>query len=191
MAPRRASSTTTKSGAAWSPFPSSYGSTDELNDHHFHYGYFIGAAAAIARRDPSWTKNFGPFVDILVKDVANWERSDTRYPFLRHMDVYAGHSWANGPGALRRRQQPGSVLRRHQVARLRSCSGALPPGAKRSAILGFFLFANQVAAAEQHIGSTSSEAILSQGLRAPRRRHGLGRGRQIRHPGSIAAIQRR
>ena len=33
-------------------FPSSYGSSDALNDHHFHYGYFIAAAAAVARSIP-------------------------------------------------------------------------------------------------------------------------------------------
>ena len=28
----------------------SYGSDSQLNDHHFHYGYFIRAAAEVARR---------------------------------------------------------------------------------------------------------------------------------------------
>ena len=34
--------------------PPSYGSDNQLNDHHFHYGYFIRAAAEVARHDPSW-----------------------------------------------------------------------------------------------------------------------------------------
>ena len=33
-------------------YPASYGSDQELNDHHFHYGYFIAAAATLARFDP-------------------------------------------------------------------------------------------------------------------------------------------
>ena len=35
-------------------YPASYGSDQELNDHHFHYGYFIAAAATLARFDPAW-----------------------------------------------------------------------------------------------------------------------------------------
>ncbi|GAE90789.1 glycosyl hydrolase [Acetivibrio straminisolvens] len=35
-------------------YPSSYGSDEQLNDHHFHYGYFLHAAAQIALRDPQW-----------------------------------------------------------------------------------------------------------------------------------------
>ena len=34
-------------------YPASFGSDAELNDHHFHYGYFIKAAAEIARHDPA------------------------------------------------------------------------------------------------------------------------------------------
>ncbi|HEX3777269.1 MAG TPA: glycosyl hydrolase [Polyangiaceae bacterium] len=130
-------------------FPSSYGSTDELNDHHFHYGYFIGAAAAVARRDPTWTKNFAPFVDLLVKDVANWERSDTRYPYLRHMDVFAGHSWANGP------EHFDEGNNEEASSEDTNCSAAIllwgaATGRKELRDLGIFLLANQISAAEQY-----------------------------------------
>lgn len=37
-------------------FPSSFGSSGELNDHHFHYGYFIMGAATIAHFDPAWAE---------------------------------------------------------------------------------------------------------------------------------------
>ena len=42
-------------------YPDSYGSADQLNDHHFHYSYFIRAAATIAEYDPDWVKheNYG------------------------------------------------------------------------------------------------------------------------------------
>ena len=130
-------------------FPSSYGSADELNDHHFHYGYFIGAAATIANRDPKWTKAFGPFVDVLVKDVANWERSDTRYPFLRHMDVYAGHSWANGP------EHFDAGNNQEASSEDTNCSSAIllwgaATGRKEIRDLGIFLLVNQISAAEQY-----------------------------------------
>jgi len=68
-------------------YPSSYGSDEELNDHHFHYGYFLHAAAQIALRDPQWASrdNWGAMVELLIKDIANWDRNDTRFPFLRNL----------------------------------------------------------------------------------------------------------
>lgn len=77
-------------------YPASFGSADELNDHHFHYGYFIKAAAEIARTDKTWAANHAPMVNLLIRDIANWDRSDTMFPFLRNFDPYAGHSWASG-----------------------------------------------------------------------------------------------
>ncbi|WP_435165842.1 glycosyl hydrolase [Paenibacillus glycanilyticus] len=79
-------------------YPASYGSNDSLNDHHFHYGYWVRAAAEVARNNPSWasTANYGGMVNMLIKDFANWDRSDTSFPYMRNFDPYAGHSWASG-----------------------------------------------------------------------------------------------
>lgn len=77
-------------------FPASYGSDTELNDHHFHYGYFIRAAAEIALRDPAWGKDWGGMVRLLIDDIACADRKSTQFPFLRCFDPYAGHSWASG-----------------------------------------------------------------------------------------------
>jgi endoglucanase Acf2 len=79
-------------------YPASYGSNDQLNDHHFHYGYWVRAAAEVARNNPGWasTANYGGMVNLLIKDFANWERTDTSFPYLRNFDPYAGHSWASG-----------------------------------------------------------------------------------------------
>ncbi|WP_010244019.1 glycosyl hydrolase [Acetivibrio cellulolyticus] len=79
-------------------YDASYGSQNELNDHHFHYGYFINAASQIALRDKEWAKNskWGAMVKLLIKDIANYNKKDTRFPFLRNFDPYAGHSWASG-----------------------------------------------------------------------------------------------
>jgi len=77
-------------------YPASFGSADELNDHHFHYGYFIKAAAEVARTDKTWAANNAPMVNLLIRDMANWDRNDTMFPFLRNFDPYAGHSWASG-----------------------------------------------------------------------------------------------
>ncbi len=76
--------------------PPSYGSDRNLNDHHFHYGYFIRAAAEVARLDPDWAKQWGPMVNLLIRDIASPDRSDSLFPFLRCFDKYAGHSWASG-----------------------------------------------------------------------------------------------
>ena len=74
----------------------SYGSDKDLNDHHFHYGYFIRAAAEAARLDPAWAERWGPMVGLLVRDIASPDRDDPMFPWLRSFDVYAGHSWASG-----------------------------------------------------------------------------------------------
>jgi endoglucanase Acf2 len=79
-------------------YPASFGSDDQLNDHHFHYGYYLKAAAEIARRDPAWAGDaqWGPMLRLLVRDIANPRRDDAEFPFMRCFDPYAGHSWASG-----------------------------------------------------------------------------------------------
>ena len=79
-------------------YPDEYGSASELNDHHFHYGYWIFAAAQIALRDPAWAspQQWGGMINLLALDIATHQRNDPMFPFLRHMDVYEGHSWASG-----------------------------------------------------------------------------------------------
>lgn len=74
--------------------PTSFGS-EHFNDHHFHYGYMIHAAAIVADLDGSWERRYGDCIDLLVRDIAA-PRNDPSFPYLRHMDVFAGHSWANG-----------------------------------------------------------------------------------------------
>lgn len=80
-------------------FPESFGSNTELNDHHFHWGYFIMAAATVAHFDQAWATDsqWGGMVKLLIKDAANSSRLDRQFPFLSHFDIYQGHSWANGP----------------------------------------------------------------------------------------------
>ncbi|MDA7747357.1 glycosyl hydrolase [Psychromonas sp.] len=77
-------------------YPDSYGSSYELNDHHFHYGYFIKAAAEIARVDSEWAEQWGEMVELLIRDIASNRRDDNMFPFMRNFDPYAGHSWASG-----------------------------------------------------------------------------------------------
>ena len=77
-------------------YPASYGSDDQLNDHHFHYGYFLRAAGELARRDAGWAEQWAPMLKLLVRDIASADRADPMFPFLRCFDPYAGHSWASG-----------------------------------------------------------------------------------------------
>ncbi|SCG06906.1 Endoglucanase Acf2, partial [Streptomyces sp. MnatMP-M17] len=79
-------------------YPASYGSDTELNDHHFHYSYYVYAAAIVAQYDQAWAADsaWGGMVKTLVRDAANPSRDDTQFPFLRGFDIYAGHSWASG-----------------------------------------------------------------------------------------------
>lgn len=66
------------------------------NDHHFHYGYHIYAAAIVAQFDPKWGRNHFERVLLLVRDIANPSKHDTAFPRFRHKDWYRGHSWASG-----------------------------------------------------------------------------------------------
>lgn len=81
-------------------YPGSFGSSRELNDHHFHYGYAIKAAATVAQYDSAWSsqENWGGMVNLLIRDANNWNRDDEILPFLRNFDAYAGHGWASGSG---------------------------------------------------------------------------------------------
>lgn len=72
--------------------------SDAFNDHHFHYGYFVYAAALLCMEDRRFAEDYGELLTMIVKDYANYERSDARFPFLRTMDPWAGHSYAGGMG---------------------------------------------------------------------------------------------
>lgn len=78
--------------------PQEYNSVSDMNDHHFHYGYWIMGAAHIALRDPNWAlpQQWGGMVNKIIADIATDERGQSDYPFLRNFDVYEGHSWASG-----------------------------------------------------------------------------------------------
>lgn len=78
-------------------FDVSYDS-DAFNDHHFHYGYFTYAAALLCMEDKEFAAKYGELLTMIAKDYANWDREDTRFPFMRTLDPWCGHSWAGGLG---------------------------------------------------------------------------------------------
>jgi endoglucanase Acf2 len=81
-------------------YPDEFGSVEQMNDHHFHYGYWIRAAAEIALRDPAWAApdKWGGMVELLISDIATTKRGSAEFPYLRTFDAYEGHSWASGVG---------------------------------------------------------------------------------------------
>ena len=83
-------------------YPDEFFSVEQMNDHHFHYGYWIRAAAEIALRDPAWAgkDQFGPMIELLVSDIAHTQRGSADFPYLRNYDAYEGHSWAVGIGGV-------------------------------------------------------------------------------------------
>ncbi|KAF5097912.1 hypothetical protein D0Z03_001318 [Geotrichum reessii] len=88
-------STAAQGGNTGTDFGSPY-----YNDHHFHYGYFIHAAAVIGYVDKqqggTWAEDNKAWVNALVRDVANPSSDDGYFPVFRSFDWYNGHSWAKG-----------------------------------------------------------------------------------------------
>lgn len=80
--------------------PDEFFHIEQMNDHHFWFGYWIRAAAEIAMRDPAWAAKdrWGGIVDLLVANIATAERGRADFPYLRNFDPYEGHSWAVGIG---------------------------------------------------------------------------------------------
>jgi endoglucanase Acf2 len=129
--------------------PSGYFSGSQLNDHHFHYGYFVFAAATVAQFDPAWAARYRELVELLIRDAASWDRSDDRFPFLRNFDVYAGHSWANGPALFANGNNEESSSEDVNFAVGTILWGAAT-GNDKIRDLGVFLHANLAAAIEQY-----------------------------------------
>jgi endo-1,3(4)-beta-glucanase len=72
----------------------SFGS-EEFNDHHFHYGYFLYAAGVLAAGNPDLAVRYAPVLDLLAADIAS-SSGNGLFPDRRTFDAYAGHSWASG-----------------------------------------------------------------------------------------------
>jgi endoglucanase Acf2 len=81
-------------------YPDEFFSVEQMNDHHFHYGYWIRTAAEIALREPAWAApdKWGAMVELLIADIATTKRGSAEFPYLRNFDTYEGHSWASGLG---------------------------------------------------------------------------------------------
>jgi endoglucanase Acf2 len=69
--------------------------SEDFNDHHFHYGYWLYAAAVLAKYDDSFKNRYQNQLDLLAADIASFQPS-SQFPETRNYDPYAGHSWAAG-----------------------------------------------------------------------------------------------
>jgi endoglucanase Acf2 len=69
--------------------------SEDFNDHHFHYGYFIYAASILGKYDQQFLRDFADDINLLVADIAAYDRTD-EFPLRRNYDAFAGHSWAAG-----------------------------------------------------------------------------------------------
>jgi endo-1,3(4)-beta-glucanase len=70
--------------------------SEDFNDHHFHYGYFLYAAALVAKDDADLRDDVAPAMTLLAADLASGSASEL-FPLRRTFDPYSGHSWASGP----------------------------------------------------------------------------------------------
>jgi len=71
-----------------------FGSQD-FNDHHFHYGYWLYAGSILAKYDSSFVGKYKNQMNLLAADIASYQPS-SQFPEERTYDPYAGHSWAAG-----------------------------------------------------------------------------------------------
>jgi len=66
------------------------------NDHYFHYGYHVYAAAVIAKQNPQFYQRYAQEINYYIRDYANPSRADQYFPLTRHKDWFCWHSWAAG-----------------------------------------------------------------------------------------------
>ena len=81
--------------------PAEFGSQD-YNDHHFQYGYLVRAAAVLAQADPAFLRDYGPTVDLVVRDFSGTLSGEgpDGFPAFRSFNAYLGHSAASGYAAF-------------------------------------------------------------------------------------------
>jgi len=83
----------TISADGWLSHGGDYGN-GMYNDHHYHNGYYIYAAAVLLKFDPQWP--WAQRIVDLIRDIANPSENDPFFPVTRNKDWFVGHSWAQG-----------------------------------------------------------------------------------------------
>lgn len=67
-----------------------------MNDHHYHYGYFLYASAVLTKLNPAWGDTYKPQIYSLLRDFMTADPTDPYFTELRNFDPYVLHSWASG-----------------------------------------------------------------------------------------------
>lgn len=65
------------------------------NDHHFHHGYMLYAAAILGKTDSAFVDQYKQKINELAAEIASPNRTQY-FSAFRHKDWYNGHSWAHG-----------------------------------------------------------------------------------------------
>ena len=93
--------------------PQEFNSINAMNDHHFHYGYWLMGAAHVALRDPEWAsqQKWGGMVGKIISDIATDGARPGGLPVPAQLRRLRGALVGFGRRELRRRQQPGIVVR--------------------------------------------------------------------------------
>ena len=62
------------------------------NDHHFHFGYFVYAAAVLAKERPDFVQTYGSAIINLIRDYSNpaLDSNDPHFTFMRNKDWFVG-----------------------------------------------------------------------------------------------------
>ena len=66
------------------------------NDHHFHFGYFINAAATLAKHYPDYYNSKSEYFNLLLADYAGTCTYKELPCRPRAKDPFLGHSYASG-----------------------------------------------------------------------------------------------
>ncbi len=138
--------------SAWTAllgYPSGHGQDTNINDHHFHWGYFIHAAAFLEQFEPGWSEQWGDMINLLVRDAASPDREDELFPFLRNFSPYAGHCWANGMAAFPQGNDQESTSESMQFNSSLIHWGAVT-GNDEIRDLGIYLYTTEQAAVEEY-----------------------------------------
>lgn len=135
--------------------PQEFHSYQSMNDHHFHYGYWLMGAAHVALRDPAWAApdQWGGMVGKLIADIATDERGRPDFPFLRNFDTYEGHSWAAGTAAGEPAFDAGNNQESSSEA-VNAWAGLIlwgeATGNRRLRDLGVYLYTTEIASVHQY-----------------------------------------
>jgi endoglucanase Acf2 len=131
-------------------YPAAFYSDTRMTDHHFHYGYYLRAAACVAQWDPEWVKpeNWGGMCEMLIRDVNSWDDNDPLFGRFCYFEPYEGHGWADGTGFDRgTNQESSSEATNFDIGVL--LYGVMT-GNKTIRDMGIFMLTNEARAVEQY-----------------------------------------